>query len=185
MGSDIRFENKKGFTWPYLIVGFLKTKLVGKKYLVPSYGLAGRIFSLAAEEILDNSSDKTPEEKIKDVVVKFGKSRGSYVKDTVLKKKKELSLRNMLIYTDLNTKNFKDKVSIDNGDLVIKITKCDFFDCAKSCGLDDGAKYYCLYEDEAFKSAYNDSIDIDVEQKCQTGKDHCIVRYKVKGRILP
>ncbi len=181
--NGIDYEFKNGFTWPYLIIGFIKTLFVGSKYLVPEYGLAGRLFSIGAERIKDETGSRNPDEMIKDIVTKYAKSRGDFVKNTVLSRRRTLSLRNMLIYTDLNTKNFKSHVSIKNNDLVIKITACEFYDCACSSGYKNCADYYCMYEDDAFKSGYNDSIEIDVEPKYKSLNDYCTITYTVKGKI--
>jgi hypothetical protein len=179
---SIKHEFEKGFSWPYFIVGGIKKFFTFNKYAVPEYGLGGRLFSITAERV-KNKSNEDAEKILEDAVYEYGRRRGKETASTVIAKGKDLSLRNMLIYNDLADKNFKISISIKDGDLIIKVKKCNFYYYSKEWNVDDGAHPYCECEDGAFKDGYNPSIKIFVEPCYKSKKDYCTIHYKVKGEI--
>ena len=179
---SIKREYEKGFTWPYFIVGAIMQFLTFNRYTTPSYGLGGSLFSITAEK-LTKSPGENSDKILIDAVNEFGMKRGQETAQTVLQKGKDLSLRNMLVYNDLADNNFKTSISIKDGDLIIKVKKCNFYHYAKDWGYESGTHPYCECEDGAFLKGYNPSIKIDVEPCYKTGKDYCLIHYRVKGEI--
>ena len=91
-----------------------------------------------------------------------------------------LSFKNWLIYSDIDTLNFKPISSIDNGDFIAKIKKCTFFNAAADWGLEEYSKMYCNYVDYKILEGYNPDIKLVLNQRQDMGTNRCIFRYIMK-----
>ncbi|HSV96908.1 MAG TPA: L-2-amino-thiazoline-4-carboxylic acid hydrolase [Spirochaetota bacterium] len=124
---------------------------------------------------------------LKAAVEEFGRERGKRIAETASKKRKPLSLRNRLIYTDISPENFEASPSFPEGDLQARVGRCSFFGAAERWGLGEYAKPYCKYADYAILDGYNPDVKLVLEQRQWSGRGNCVFRYSLKeenkGRV--
>jgi len=178
--SDLKQEKEQGFDMEYLEDVLDKKKELGLKYQTPGFGLAAQLFSSVAKFVIEKLGPDEGEKLLKEAVEYFGKERGKRIADRVKLEGKPLTFKNWLIYTDIDSSNFRPVISIADNDLVAKIRHCTFYNAAKEWGLGDFAKIYCRYVDYKILEGYNPDIKLILKERQATGKNHCIFRYIMK-----
>ncbi len=178
--NDLEKEKKKGLSIGYLKDVIIRRLFIGKKYHTPGFGIAAQLFASMSREIIEKLGQEEGEAVIKKAVESFGKERGKRIAGRVKALGKPLSFKNWLIYTDIDGSNFPVKPRIENNDLVAPVTECSFNHAASRWGLDEYSCLYCKYADYAILEGYNPDVKLVLEQRHQTGKDHCLFRYIMK-----
>lgn len=177
----LKREKELGLDMDYLGDVLDKKKEVGSKYQTPGFGLAAQLFSSLAKSIIAKLGPEEGETLLKEAVEYFGKKRGEKIAERVKAEGKDLTFKNWLIYTDIDSsKNFRPIVSIDDGDFIAKVKHCSFFKAAEEWGLGEYAKIYCKYVDYKILEGYNPDIKLNLNQRQLSGKSRCVFRYKVK-----
>ena len=174
-------EQEQGLDWEYMIDALPRMEEVGDKYKTPGFGLAAQLFACTARGIIERLGAKEAEILLKKSIETFGFERGKRVAQRVRDQGLPLSLKNWLIYGDIDSdRNFKNEPDIVDGDLVVKVNECTFFQAAEEWGLGQYAHIYCKYVDYCILKGYNPEIVMTLEERQRTGKDYCLFRYKVK-----
>ncbi len=178
--SDIKREKEQGLDMEYLGDVLDKKKELGAKYQTPGFGLAAQLFSSVAKFVIEKLGPNEGEQLLKEAVEYFGKERGKQIAEKVKANGDPLTFKNWLIYTDIDSSNFKPVVSIEDGDFIAKIRHCTFYKAAEEWGLGDYAKIYCKYVDYKILEGYNPDIKLILNERQATGKNRCIFRYIMK-----
>lgn len=179
--SDLKREKEQGFDMDYLGDVLDKKKELGVKYQTPGFGLAAQLFSSIAKFVIEKMGAEQGEKLLKEAVEYFGKERGKRIAERVKTEGKPLTFKNWLIYTDIDSSNFKPIASIENNDFIAKIRHCTFYNAAEEWGLGDYAKTYCKYVDYKILEGYNPGIKLILNERQATGKNRCIFRYIMKA----
>jgi len=109
--------------------------------------------------------------------------RGKRIADKVIAEKKLLTFKNWLIYTDIDSlRNFRPITSTPNGDFLVKVKHCTFYNAAEEWGLGEFATIYCKYVDYKILEGYNPDIKLQLEARQFTGKNRCVFRYIMKEK---
>jgi hypothetical protein len=179
--DDLERERKLGFDWDYLAdVLDSRAKLSGK-YEIPGFGLGAALFSFMARAIIQELGQEKGEVLIRQAVEEFGRARGRRIATIVKDLGKPLTLKNWLIYSDIDSVNFDPHPDLDNNDLVVKAGECTFWNAAKEFGMGEYGKIYCKYADYAILSGYNPGIKLVLHDRHHIGQeDHCVFRYVMK-----
>ena len=175
--KDLEREKEVGFDMDYLSDVLDKKKEIGIKYQTPGFGLAAQLFSSVAKFVIDKLGAKEGEQLLKEAVEYFGKERGKRIAERVKAEKKPLTFKNWLIYTDIDSSNFRPIASVDDNDFIAKIRHCTFYDAAEEWGLSEYAKIYCKYVDYKILEGYNPDITLILKERQASGKNYCIFRY--------
>ncbi|GAG68386.1 unnamed protein product, partial [marine sediment metagenome] len=77
------------------------------KYYTPGFGLGAQLFSTMAKHVVKKLGPEEGENLIKDAVEEFGLERGKRIAEKVKALGKPLSFKNWLVYSDIDTINFK------------------------------------------------------------------------------
>ncbi len=178
--DDLQREKRVGLSLWYLKDVLLKRRLLGRKSRVPGFGLGALLFATLSKVIVERLGREKGEEIIKEAVQRFGRERGRRIAKKVALGGKPLSLKNWLIYTDIDAENFPVKPYLDNGDLVAPVRECSFNTTAKAWGLEEFSSIYCKYADHAILEGYNPDVKLILEDRHVTGRDHCLFRYVMK-----
>lgn len=178
--DDLEREKEEGFSWEYLGDVPQKKEEAGDRYLTPGFGLAARLFSSVAQAVIDRLGPDDGEELLGEAVERFGEQRGAGIAAKVGAEGKPLTFKNWLIHTDIHTSNFQNIPDLDEGDLVVKVSGCAFYDAAEQWGLGEYARIYCKYADHAILRGYNPDIKLVLETRQSSGRDHCVFRYTMK-----
>ena len=178
--DDLKREKELGFDMEYIGDVLDQRKELKGKYYTPGFGLAAQLFSCLAKEIVNKLGPEEGEKLIKKGVEAFGLERGKRIAEKVKALGKPLTFKNWLVYSDIDTINFKPISSIENGDFIAKIKKCTFFNAAAEWGLEEYSKMYCNYVDYKIIEGYNPEIKLELKQRQDTGTNRCIFRYIMK-----
>jgi len=178
--DELRMEREEGFSWEYLAEVPLKKEEAGDRYLTPGFGLAARLFASAAKSVIARLGPEEGEEVLREAVEYFGEQRGARIAEKVKAEGKPLTFKNWLIHTDISTDNFDNVPELDDGDLVVRVTRCTFHDAAEEWGLGEYAAIYCRYADHAILRGYNPDIRLVLDTRQSSGRDHCVFRYMMK-----
>ena len=179
--NDLKRENEQGFDMEYLEDVLDKKKELGVKFQTPGFGLAAQLFSSVAKSVIEKLGPDEGEKLLKEAIEYFGKERGKRIAERVKAEGKPLTFKNWLIYTDINSSNFRPIASIEDGDFIAKIRHCTFYNAAKEWGLGDYAKIYCKYVDYKILEGYNPDIKLILKERQATGKNRCIFRYIMRS----
>jgi hypothetical protein len=178
--NDLEREKKKGLSIWYLKDVLIRRRLIGKKYQTPGFGLAAQLFATMCRTIIKKLGPDEGEALIREAVQAFGRERGRRIAQRVKALGKPLSIKNWLIYTDIDGGNFPVKPYIDNNDLVAPVAECSFNRAAREWGLEEYSCLYCRDADYAILEGYNPDIKLILKQRHETGKDHCLFRYIIR-----
>lgn len=178
--DDLLREKKKGFSYWYMKDVLLKRTFLSDTYHTQGFGLAAQLFSSLSKYILEKHGMDEGEGLIKEAVEYFGFERGQRIAQVVKGLGKPLTLKNWLIYSDIDGSNFEAKASLNNHDLLVRVHHCTFIDAAEKWGLRDHARLYCKYVDHAILKGYNPDVKLELQSRHDTGKDHCLFRYIMK-----
>ena len=179
--DDITREKEKGLDFEYLGDVLDKKVEVGDKFQTPGFGLAAQLFSTVAKHVISQLGAEKGEQLLKEAVEEFGFQRGKRIAERVKNEGLELSFKNWLIYTDIDSmKNFRPITTTPEGDFLAKIKHCTFYNGAEEWGLGEYAKYYCKYVDYKILEGYNPDIKLILEERYSTGVKRCFFRYIIK-----
>jgi len=179
--DDLKKEKTEGLNFQYLGDVIDKKKELGNKYITPGFGLAGQLFSMVAKHVIKELGPEKGEALLKDAIEEFGLERGKRIAEKVKNENKSLSLKNWLIYSDIDSlENFRPVSSTPNDDFVVKIKHCTFINAAKEWGLNEYAKIYCKYVDYKILEGYNPDVKLILESRHDTGASRCVFRYVMK-----
>lgn len=178
--DDLKREKKKGLSLWYMKDVILRRKLLRDTYHTPGFGFAAQLFASMSKFVMEKQGAAEGEALIREAVEFFGRERGKSIARVVTGLGKPLSLKNWLIYSDIDGSNFQAKASISNHDLVVKVYRCAFIEAAESWGMKNYASCYCKYVDYAILNGYNPDVKLVLHSRHDTGKDHCLFRYIMK-----
>jgi len=179
--DDIRREKEQGFDFEYLGDVPQKKAEVGDRFQTPGFGLAAQLFCCSAKRVIDRLGEKEGTAVMRAAVEDFGLERGRHIAARVAELGLPLSFKNWLIYSDINSsENFQALPSIEDGDLVVKVHDCTFYNAARQWGLDTFAHIYCKHVDYKILEGYNPDIMLRLQERQATGEDFCVFRYGMK-----
>ncbi len=180
--SDLRREKEQGFDMEYLGDVLDKKKEIGIKYQTPGFGLAAQLFSSVAKFVIEHLGPEKGEQLLKEAVEYFGIERGKRIAERVKSEGKPSTFKNWLIYTDIDSSNFRPIANVENSDFIAKIKHCSFYKAAKEWGLEQYAKIYCKYVDYKILVGFNPDIKLILKHREVTGKNRCVFRYIMKEK---
>jgi len=178
--EDLDKEKTEGFDWVYMADVLKRKAEIGDKYQIPGFGLAAALFAFMARAVMEELGQAKGELLLKKAIEDFGRARGRRIASIVTSLGQPLTLKNWLIYSDLDARNFDPHPDLDKGDLVVKAGECTFWNAAQAFGLGDPAKLYCKSVDYAIMEGYNPEVKLVLVDRHQSGKDHCVFRYIMK-----
>ena len=178
--DDLKREKKKGFSLWYMKDVILRRKLLKNTFHTPGFGFAAQLFAVMSRLIIEKQGPAEGEALIREAVEFFGRERGKSIARLVTGLSKPLTLKNWLIYSDIDGMNFEAKASISNHDLVVKVYRCTFIEAAEKWDLREYASYYCKYVDYAILNGYNPDVKLELLSRHDSGKDHCLLHYIMK-----
>ncbi len=178
--EDLEKEKTEGFDWSYMADVLTKKQEIGDEYQIPGFGLGAVLFAFTARAVMQELGQEKGELLLKKAIEDFGRARGKRIASIVTSLGKPLTLKNWLIYSDIDSRNFDPHPDLDNDDLVVKAGECAFWNAAQAFGLGGVAKFYCKYVDYAILEGYNADVKLILEDRHQSGKDHCVFRYIMK-----
>lgn len=138
------------------------------------------MFSSVAKFVIEELGVEKGEKLLKNAIGYFGEERGKKIANRIKSEGKPLTFKNWLIYTDIDSSNFRPIVGVENGDFIAKIKHCTFYNAAKEWGLEEYACIYCKYVDYKILDGYNPDVKLILNNLQTTGKNQCIFRYIMK-----
>ncbi len=139
------------------------------------------MFCSISEEVINSFGEKGREAIVR-AVQQFGKRRGEEIRQLVISKGKELTLKNFLVYNTFDSsETTKYKIEIVEGNVEVVIRSCVFCDGCKDWGKEDVGKIYCEHVDTAILNGYNPDIKFEMPSSLTSGDKRCIQRYIVKS----
>jgi hypothetical protein len=180
--DDITREKKQGFDFAYLGDVPQKKIEIGNALQTPGFGLAAQLFCCSARRVIDRLGAEEGAALMRAAVEDFGFERGRHIASRVKELGLPLSFKNWLIYSDIDSSaNFEAQPAIEDGDLVVKVKNCTFFNAVREWGLEDLAHIYCSHVDYKILAGYNPDITLILKERQATGEDFCLFRYSMKG----
>ncbi|MFX0033854.1 MAG: L-2-amino-thiazoline-4-carboxylic acid hydrolase [Candidatus Hodarchaeota archaeon] len=177
-------EKTEGFTNDDLMDILNGQKEVGNKYKSHFFSMFSQLFCTIAEEVITEFGEKG-KEVIGNAVKKYGEERGKRIANLVRTLGKELNLKNLFIYGDLDAKStLKYKPKIVEGNIEIVGRECVF---CNGCNEWDKLEYgqiYCEFIDVSILKGYNPNLKMEVPSTLTKGDKKCILRYIVKKEII-
>lgn len=180
--NDLKREKAKGISLWHLKDVPVKRMFRGKKHRVPEFGHAARLFSIMAKHVIERLGPEAGEEVIRAAIEEFAFRRGQDIARNVRDQGLPLSLKNWIIHSDIDPQNFKIEIDFPEGDLRAKVGRCTWHQAAAEWGLTEYAKLYCKYADYKILEGYNPEVRLTLEDRHQTGRDHCLFQYRMKDR---
>ena len=178
--DDLGREKKQGFDWDYM-ADVLEKKAAAAKYQLPGFGLGAALFAFVAKAVIQELGEERGEALLKKTIEDFGKARGRRIAAIVRDLGQPLTLKNWLIYSDIDSVNFDPHPDLDNNDLVVKAGECTFWNAAREFGVGDYARIYCKYADYAIIEGYNPDIKLVLHDRHHLGNpDLCTFWYIMK-----
>jgi hypothetical protein len=179
--DELEREKKQGFDWDYLGDVLEKKAALGDKYQIPGFGLGSALFAFSAKAVIDELGPEKGEAVLKGAIEAFGRARGRRIAAIVKDLGLPLTLKNWLIYSDIDSINFDPSPDLDNNDLVVKAGQCTFWNAAREFGMGEYARIYCKYADYAILEGYNPDIKLVLHDRHHVGQaEHCTFRYIMK-----
>ncbi len=179
--DDLPREKERGLDPEYLNDVLDEKIAVGERYQTPGFGLAAQLFSTVAKHVINKLGPEEGEDLLKQAVEEFGLERGKRIAEKVKADNKPLTFKNWLIYIDIDSlKNFRPITSTPNGDFLVKVKHCTFYNAAEEWNLGEFAKIYCKSVDYKILEGYNSDIKLLLEPRQLTGKKRCNFRYIMK-----
>lgn len=175
-------EREEGIDWDYLAQAMQEKQQVGNEHITPLAGHLGQLFAVTAKSIMDRLGLEEGEALIKEIVERFAEKRGRHIAEKVKKLGKPLTLKNFIVYGDLDSAAVVSGAipSIEKGDLILEIADCNICRGAEDWGLKKYAYYYCKYIDVAILKGYNPKLKLEVSKRLTAGDGSCVFRYTVK-----
>jgi hypothetical protein len=160
--GDLEREKKQGFDWDYM-ADVLEKKAAAAKYLLPGFGLGAALFGFVARAVIKELGQEKGEALLKKAIDDFGKARGRRIAAIVKDLDKPLTLKNWLIYSDIDSVNFDPHPDLDK------------------MGVGEYSKIYCKYADYAILDGYNPDVKLVLHDRHHVGQaEHCTFRYIMK-----
>jgi hypothetical protein len=179
--DDLKREKESGLDMDYLEDVLDKKKEIGENYQTPGFGLAAQLFSTVVKHIIKRLGETEGEELLKEAIEEFAFERGKRIAERVKEEGLPLTLKNWLIYSDIETfKNFRPITSTPDGDFMVKVKHCTFYNAAEDWGLSNYAKIYCKYADYKILEGYNPDIELILKERQATNTKRCVFRYIMK-----
>ena len=180
--DEMKKERQEGFDWDYIGEAFQEKQEVGDTYITPLASHLGQLFAMTAKIVIDRLGPEEGEAVLKEIVERFAEVRGKRVAEKVKALGKPLTLKNFLVYNDLDSAGvISDSMpGMEDGDLLFEIGQCNICKGAEEWGLREYAHYYCKYIDKAIIKAYNPEIKLEVSRTLTGGDEACSFRYTVK-----
>lgn len=178
--DDLEREKKKGFSYWYLKEVRFRRWYLRDTHHTPGFGFAAQLFSVLGRLVIEKLGSDEAGALIREAVERFGRERGQRIAQVVTGLGKPLTLKNWLIYSDIDGSNFEAKPSISNHDLLVEVHGCAFMEAAEKWGLGDYASLYCRYVDHAILQGYNPAVRLELVTRHESGKGHCLFRYIMK-----
>jgi hypothetical protein len=179
--DDLKREKEVGLDMDYLEEVLDKKKEIGEKYQTPEFGLAAQLFSTVAKHVIKKLGDTEGEKLLKEAIEDFAFERGKRIAMKVREEGLPLTLKNWLIYSDIDSfTNFRPITSTPGGDFLAKVKHCTFYNAAEDWGLSDYAKIYCKYADYKILEGYNPDIELILKERQATNARRCVFRYIMK-----
>lgn len=179
--DDLSREKEFGFDSDYMNDVLDKKIEVGDKFQTPGFGLAAQLFSTVAKHVIERLGEKEGEALLKKAVEEFGLERGKRIGQKVITEGKPLTFKNWLIYSDIDSlKNFRPITNITNGDFLVKVKHCSFYEAADKWGLGEYSRIYCKYVDYKILEGYNPDVTLVLKERQTTNANRCIFRYIMK-----
>jgi hypothetical protein len=183
MMDEIKKEREEGLDWEYMGEMIKEREATGGKYVTPMAGLMGELFAVMAKTIIDEVGRDKGEAIIEKAVKDFGEERGRRVAERVKAAGKPLSLKNFLVFGDLDSSTAISFVpNIEDGDLSLSINRCDFSKYPDDWGMGEYFHYYCKYIDKSTLRGYNARLKLEVPKTLSGGDNVCILCYTVKEK---
>jgi hypothetical protein len=151
----------------------------GDTYQTPGFGLAAQLFACIAKAVIDMMGEEEGEAVLRKGIELFGGERGQRIAERIEAMGKPLTIKNWLIYTDIDSGNFGATPKIEDGDFLLDVGECSFYDAAAAWGLEEYACIYCKYADYAILGGYNPDIKLILEPR-KPGGGQCAFRYIIK-----
>jgi L-2-amino-thiazoline-4-carboxylic acid hydrolase len=177
--DDLNKEREEGLDWEYLWEVPQRKEEVGDTYQTPGFGLAGQLFACVAKAVIERLGREEGEALLREGIELFGRERGRHIAERVRAMDKPLTIKNWLIFTDIDSGNFGATPNVEDGDLLLDVDACTFHAAAAEWGLADYACIYCRYADHAILGGYNPDIRLTLEPR-DPGGGHCFFRYRIK-----
>jgi hypothetical protein len=177
--DDSRKEKEEGLDWEYAMEVPKRKEEVGDTYQTPGFGLAAQLFACVAKAIIERLGPEEGEAVLREGVELFGRERGRRIAQKVQAMGKPPTIKNWLIYTDIDSGNFGATPNIEDGDLTLEVDGCTFYDAAAEWGMQEYACIYCKYADYAILGGYNPDIKLMLEPR-GPGGGKCSFRYIIK-----
>ncbi len=178
--DDLEREKKQGFDWDYM-ADVLEKKAAAAKYQIAGFGLGAALFGFVARAVINELGQEKGEALLKSAVEDFGRARGRRIAATVKDLGQPLTLKNWLIYSDIDSSNFDPHPDLDNDDLVVKTGECTFWNGSRELGVGEYSKIYCKYADYAILEGYNPDVKLVLHDRHHVGQsEHCTFRYIMK-----
>jgi hypothetical protein len=105
--DDLTREKKNGFSYWYMKDVLFRRRFAGDTYHTEGFGLAAQLFAVMSRYIMEKDGPLKGEALIKEAVESFGRERGKRIAQTVESLGKPLTLKNWLIYSDIDGSNFE------------------------------------------------------------------------------
>jgi len=179
--DEIEKERKEGLDWEHLGKAIAEKNELEGKYFTSHISMLAQLFGTMAKVVIEKLGKEKGIPIVVETVKAFGKERGSKIAKKVVEQGLPLSFKNFLVYTDLDTSNSHNMVpKIEDGELIIEISRCDFSDAAKQWGVEKYAAHYCRHIDIAILEGYNPDLKIEVPEDLTSGGKMCVLKYTVK-----
>ncbi|RJP26317.1 MAG: hypothetical protein C4536_15905 [Actinobacteria bacterium] len=177
--DDLNREKEEGLDWEYLWEVPQRKEEVGDTYQTPGFGLAAQLFACIAKTVIERMGQEEGEALLREGIEFFGRERGRHIAEKVEAMGKPLTIKNWLIYSDIDSGNFGATPKVEDGDLLLDVGSCAFYDSAAQWGMEEYACIYCKYADYAILGGYNPDIKLILEPR-EPGGDECSFRYIMK-----
>jgi hypothetical protein len=179
--NEIQKERAKGISWEYLGEVMKKKAALEGKQLTSMPSLMGQMFAVFAKTVIDALGKEKGEALVREAVMTFGAVRGKRIAEKVKGQGLELTFANFLIYMDLDSSAaLTFTPSIEDGNMLLSISRCAFAEGAQAVGLEEYFHYYCKWVDNAIIEGYNPDLVLEIPQTISGGADACIFRYLIK-----
>ena len=178
--DDLEREKQQGFDWDYMGDVLTQKAELGDKYQIAGFGLGAALFGFVAKAVIDELGPQKGEALLKKAVEEFGHARGRRIAQIVTDDGKPLTLKNWLIYSDIDSVNFDPHPDLQECDLVVKAGECTFWNASREFGVGEYSRIYCKYADYAILDGYNPDVNLILHDRHHLGQDHCTFRYIMK-----
>lgn len=131
----------------------------------------GMLFAIMVDEMCSEFGEEIGKATAERAVMRFGRMRGSNIRNEVLKNEEEITFENMEKYYDLPPNNGWDSDVEIKGGVLTEVTRyCPFASAWRELGLEDRGEVYCKV-DIAINEGYFGKIDFERPSIFSDGPD--------------